>query len=139
MGNRTPDPTDIYVGKRIKLARVMGNMSQTELGEHLGVTFQQVQKYESGKNRVGAGRLAKIAKVFKQPIPWFYGDDEHARPATNQADVLQEMLTATGGIALARAFIAVPQQDMRDAVVMIARKLAAFTGEAAKPARRKAA
>ena len=141
MSKKSPDPTDMYVGMRIKLARVMANMSQTDLGEHIGVTFQQVQKYESGKNRVGAGRLEKIADLLKQPIPWFYGDTEERRRgafAARQADILQTMLTTTGGVALAEAYVAIPQ-GMRDVVVMLARKLAARAGEAETKPRRKAA
>jgi hypothetical protein len=101
-----------------------------------------VQKYEKGKNRVSPGRLLKAAELFKRPVTWFYGDVEerrHGAYATRQADILQTMLTTTGGVALAEAYVAI-SPDMRDVVVMLARKLAARTGEReTRPARRKAA
>src|SRR5215467_8196798 len=68
MATRKPDPVDIEVGQRIKIQRLAAGLSQTELGESIGVTFQQVQKYEKGANRVGAGRLTQIARVLNVPL-----------------------------------------------------------------------
>ncbi|WP_317994075.1 helix-turn-helix domain-containing protein [Bartonella gliris] len=65
---------DISVGKKIRLKRKMMGMSQKQLGHHLGVTFQQIQKYEKGLNRVGAGRLQEIADILDVPISFFYAD-----------------------------------------------------------------
>jgi transcriptional regulator with XRE-family HTH domain len=75
MSIRSPDPVDVQVGSRIRLLRQGAQMSQAALAEHLGVTFQQVQKYEKGMNRVGAGRLTKIAAVLRVPVSELLGDD----------------------------------------------------------------
>ena len=68
MTAKKPDPVDVEVGQRIRIERLQSGLSQTSLAEQLGVTFQQVQKYEKGVNRVGAGRLTKIAKVLGKEI-----------------------------------------------------------------------
>jgi transcriptional regulator with XRE-family HTH domain len=73
MAKRPRRPVDILVGSRIKQARHAAKVSQTELGEALGVTFQQVQKYEKGSNRVSAGALQIIAERLKVPVPWLMG------------------------------------------------------------------
>ena len=72
MRKKKPNPIDVEVGHRIKLQRLNARLSQTALGENIGVTFQQVQKYESGLNRVGASRLTAIASVLKVPITVFF-------------------------------------------------------------------
>src|ERR1044071_7256247 len=73
MTPKKPDPVDVEVGQRIRIQRLQSGLSQTSLAEQLGVTFQQVQKYEKGVNRVGAGRLTKIAKVLGVPVSTFFG------------------------------------------------------------------
>ena len=69
-----PDPIDMHVGKRIKLRRTLLHISQEQLASDIGVTFQQVQKYESGHNRVSASRLFDISRVLNCPISYFFGD-----------------------------------------------------------------
>ena len=69
-----PSPIDIYVGSRIRLRRTLLGMSQERLGDALGLTFQQVQKYERGVNRVGASRLFEISRVLEVPISYFFDD-----------------------------------------------------------------
>jgi transcriptional regulator with XRE-family HTH domain len=73
MPPKKPDLVDVEVGQRIRIQRLQSGLSQTSLAEHLGVTFQQVQKYEKGVNRVGAGRLTKIANVLGIPVSTFFG------------------------------------------------------------------
>ena len=68
------DPVDVHVGNRIRLRRISETMSQKELGRKLGVTFQQIQKYEKGINRIGAGRLFRIARALKVPVAYFFED-----------------------------------------------------------------
>ena len=70
---------DVHVGSRVRLRRMLLGMSQEKLGEHLGLTFQQVQKYEKGVNRIGASRLFDLAKVLGVPVQFFY-DEAPARP-----------------------------------------------------------
>ena len=84
MATRKPDPVDIEVGQRIKIQRLAAGLSQTELGESIGVTFQQVQKYEKGANRVGAGRLTQIARCLKIPVNTFFEGHAHIEKAAQQ-------------------------------------------------------
>ena len=69
-----PHPTDVHVGQRAREARVAKGMTQTDLGDALGLSFQQVQKYEKGTNRIGSSRLWEICKVLAQPITFFFED-----------------------------------------------------------------
>ncbi|TIV73640.1 MAG: helix-turn-helix transcriptional regulator, partial [Mesorhizobium sp.] len=71
---KKPNPIDIHVGSRIRLRRNMLGMSQEKLGENLGITFQQIQKYEKGTNRVGASRLQAIASILSVPVAFFFED-----------------------------------------------------------------
>ena len=80
MGDRRRDTVDTLVGQNIRIIRQDRGMSQTELGRKIDVTFQQVQKYENGTNRVGSGRLFKIASTFGVPITAFF--EEHTKPHT---------------------------------------------------------
>lgn len=70
--NKNPDPVDVHVGSRVRARRKMLNMSQTVLGNELGVTFQQVQKYERGSNRIGSSRLFKVATTLDVPVSYFF-------------------------------------------------------------------
>src|SRR5437868_4665490 len=73
-GSRRANPMDVHVGSRVRLRRMLLGMSQEKLGEHLGLTFQQVQKYEKGVNRIGASRLFDLAKVLGVPVQFFYDE-----------------------------------------------------------------
>lgn len=86
---RSASPLDRQIGSRVRLARQLSGMSQEKLGEHLGVTFQQVQKYERGGNRVSASRLLTIAKVTDQPLAFFYQTfDDAPELAEESGDML---------------------------------------------------
>lgn len=76
---KQPNPIDVHVGTRLKMRRTMVGMTQEKLGDQLGVTFQQVQKYEKGANRIGASRLQEIASILTVPVSFFFED---ARAAT---------------------------------------------------------
>jgi transcriptional regulator with XRE-family HTH domain len=78
---KKPNPIDIHVGSRIRLRRTMLGMSQEKLGEALGITFQQIQKYEKGTNRVGASRLQNISTILNVPVSFFF-EDAPGDPAT---------------------------------------------------------
>ncbi len=69
-----PNQIDIYVGKRLRMRRTLRGMSQAELGQALGLTFQQIQKYEQGSNRIGSSRLYDLAKILETPITYFFDD-----------------------------------------------------------------
>ncbi len=93
VGRFGPRPVDVHVGGRVKARRTLIGMSQTEIGKHVGVTFQQIQKYEKGMNRIAASRLWQISLILGQPISWFFegirkqkrkGDDILAKRETLQ-------------------------------------------------------
>ena len=86
MNKRSGDPQDAEVGRRIRARRLSMEMSQTDLATQLGLTFQQVQKYEKGTNRVGAGRLKRIAEILGAPITYFYSVSD--APASKTSDIL---------------------------------------------------
>ena len=73
----TPNPVDVRVGARRRLRRNMLGLSQEKLGEAIGLTFQQVQKYERGANRIGASRLYELSRILDVPVPDFVGAPEH--------------------------------------------------------------
>jgi len=82
-----PNPIDVHVGGRVRLRRTLLGMSQERLGEALGLTFQQVQKYERGTNRIGASRLYRVSQVLDVPVSFFFDeiDAQTARPAGTAA------------------------------------------------------
>lgn len=125
---------DRHVGKRIKAARLAANLSQTELGEKLGVTFQQIQKYENGKNRISIGKLAVLAELLRLSVPWFL-DGAPGLAATAEmngradtADLVTSLLTLPHGADLARDYAAIGRHADRDVVARVARALAARDG-----------
>ena len=93
VGEFGPRPVDVHVGGRVRACRTLIGMSQTELGKHVGLTYRQIQKYEKGMNRIGAGRLWRFSLILGQPISWFFegigerkrkGDDILAKRETLQ-------------------------------------------------------
>ena len=97
MSDSIPNPIDIHVGKRMRLRRNILHITQQQLGEMLGLTFQQIQKYEKGGNRIGASRLWDISKVLGVPVGFFYEeiDDEtdaqSPRPKNDDEEYLKEL------------------------------------------------
>src|ERR1700754_4961781 len=85
MAKKAPNPTDKHVGSRVRMRRMMLGMSQEKLGDALGLTFQQVQKYEKGANRIGASRLQQIAQILQVPVSFFF-EGARAAPGLQQAD-----------------------------------------------------
>jgi len=136
MGVANADPIDVAVGARIRIRRQELRMSQQTLAEQLGVSFQQVQKYEHGSNRISASMLVKAARALDCPGGFLLGprgsDDEHT---TRQEDALQaelnNLLATPGAIELLRAFIQLPPGEARASVISIVRGLA--SGAFAKP------
>src|ERR1044071_3107456 len=98
-----PNPADKYAGARLRTSRLARKMSQTELGEALGVTFQQVQKYEKGTNRISASRLQQIADVLDVPVTFFFEDRAGSSKANTSApDHISKLFGMRDGHALAR-------------------------------------
>jgi transcriptional regulator with XRE-family HTH domain len=124
MTKRSPKPEDILIGQRIRMARTLLSMSQGDLGGKLGVTFQQIQKYEKGSNRVGGSRMVQIANALKQPVSYFF--NEGAGKAKGEGvEIVQQMLVTPRGVALAKAFLAIEHNADRIMVADLAERLAA--------------
>ena len=129
---KTPHPIDVHVGSRVRLRRMLLGMSQEKLGEHIGLTFQQVQKYEKGANRIGASRLFHISQVLKVPVQFFFdeaplpqgesGPSGFHEPKTE--DFLLEFLNTREGLELNRAFVKIADPKVRKRVVQLVRSLA---------------
>ena len=120
MSVKRPDPGDIEVGHRIRIERLARGLSQTALANQLGVTFQQVQKYEKGVNRVGAGRLTKIAEVLGIEVGTFFSGkdilDAEEKKVSGEASPLK-LLTVSGAFRLLRAYGDIEDSNLRRAIV----------------------
>jgi transcriptional regulator with XRE-family HTH domain len=114
---------DVEVGQRIRARRMAKGMSQTELGAMLGVTFQQVQKYEKGVNRVGAGRLVRVAEALEVPVSFFFGATDNGVGSVETRAILG-FLDTSYALRLLRAFSRIPQKDVQRAVVELVESLA---------------
>jgi transcriptional regulator with XRE-family HTH domain len=132
---RKPNPVDVHVGGRVRLRRMLLGMSQEKLGEHLGLTFQQVQKYEKGANRIGASRLFEVARIlgvnvqfFFEDLPW-NGNGQAGGEAlagfaeAGEEDHLAEFLNSREGIELNRAFLRITDPKSRRAILDLVRSL----------------
>jgi len=126
MSVKRPDPVDIEVGHRIRIERLARGLSQTALANQLGVTFQQVQKYEKGVNRVGAGRLTKIAEVLGIEVSTFFGAKDIAEPGegreSGEASPLK-LLTISGAFRLLRAYGDIEDSNLRRAIVELVEQI----------------
>ena len=120
MSVKRPDPVDVEVGHRIRIERLSRGLSQTALANQLGVTFQQVQKYEKGVNRVGAGRLTKIAEVLGVPVGTFFGGKEilagEGQAKDGESSPLK-LLTVSGAFRLLRAYAEIDDSNLRRSIV----------------------
>lgn len=120
---RSPNPADRYVGNRIRMRRLMLGLSQTALANELGLTFQQVQKYEKGANRVAGSRLQQISEVLQVPISFFFEELPHSSSQLSLADV-SGFLATSNGLSLAEAFMAITKPKLRRGVVELVEKIA---------------
>lgn len=132
-GTRRPNPIDAHVGSRVRMRRMLLGMSQEKLGEHLGLTFQQVQKYEKGVNRIGASRLYDMARVLGVAVQFFYedapGKDSSATNATGFAETpgesyVVEFLSSRDGLELNKAFVKITDARLRRTIIDLVRSLA---------------
>ncbi|NIX75275.1 helix-turn-helix domain-containing protein [Microvirga terricola] len=121
---KSPSDADRHVGMRIRLRRVSIGMSQERLGDILGLTFQQVQKYEKGTNRVGAGRLVDIAGALGVSVGYFFEGYAKATPSNSLHDDLQPLISTHDGLALARAFARIGDTAVRKKLVAMVASVA---------------
>jgi transcriptional regulator with XRE-family HTH domain len=126
---RGPDHRDAEVGRRIRAQRLSKGLSQTDLGRKLGVSFQQVQKYEKGFNRVGAGRLQAIAEILEVPITFFYATDTtQPESAVAEEGAVSPFgcLSTAGAVQLVRAYARIEDTNARRALVEVAEQMANY-------------
>lgn len=114
MPGRKPDLLDAMVGARIRVLRVSRELSQSDLADEIGVTFQQVQKYEKGANRVGASRLSQIATVLGVPVGELF---EPSRQKPGSGDSPFKLLTEPGAVRMLKAYVRTPDPRLRRAIV----------------------
>lgn len=129
MAGRRPNQTDVAVGQRIRAFRKEAHLSQTELADQIGVTFQQVQKYENGTNRVGAGRLAQIAHALDIPVAAFF--DGLARPIDKRrvkTERLAELSALPAARKLLTAFSKIADDVLQAELVNLVRALSHARG-----------
>lgn len=122
MSKRTPNFIDEHIGRRIRLRRLSTNISQQKLGDAIGVSFQQIQKYECGRDRIGAGRLQAIADALDVPITYFYQEKSSASPSLVQEEAarIAEFFGSREGAALASAFGRIRDDKVRRKLVELA-------------------
>lgn len=123
----SPNPVDVHVGSRVRLRRTLLGMSQERLGEALGLTFQQVQKYERGANRIGASRLFDLARALQVPIGFFFDDlpeglVDGSPPAASSQD--DDPMQRRETIELVRAFYRIPDSTARRRLYELTRSIA---------------
>ena len=118
---------DKAIGRRVRIARNMLGISQERLADQIGLTFQQVQKYEKGSNRISGSRMVAIADVLQRPVAWFFQDVQDGKAETTEPgrDLVTRMLEIPYGVALAQAFLAIEHNANRHNVLAITEALAA--------------
>ena len=133
-GSRRVNPMDVHVGTRVRLRRMLIGMSQETLGDQLEVTFQQVQNYEKGANRIGASRLFAVSRVLDVPVQFFYDEAPAGRYGPTElmagfADApgesyVVEFLGSRDGLELNKAFARIKDPKVRRSIIDLARSLA---------------
>lgn len=127
---KSPNPIDVHIGSRVRLRRMMLKMSQEKLGERLGITFQQIQKYEKGTNRIGGSRMQNIARVLQVPVAFFFEDAPGGSPVAGEAmgslstTAMVEFLSSAEGVRLNQAFIAIKNKRVRSRIIELMRVIA---------------
>jgi transcriptional regulator with XRE-family HTH domain len=130
VAKKAPNPIDKHVGSRVRMRRMMLNMSQEKLGDALGLTFQQVQKYEKGTNRIGASRLQQISNILQVPVEFFFEGAPHL-PGVSRADgdapspaYVSDFLSSSDGLALTKAFMRISDAKLRRRIVDLVEQIA---------------
>jgi transcriptional regulator with XRE-family HTH domain len=132
IAKKAPNPTDKHVGSRVRMRRMMLSMSQEKLGDALGLTFQQVQKYEKGTNRIGASRLQQISQILQVPVSFFFegapaavtiGHHDGMSEAPSPAYV-SDFLATPDGLALIKSFMKIKDSKLRRRIVDLVEQIA---------------
>jgi transcriptional regulator with XRE-family HTH domain len=119
---KSPSPIDKHVGVRVRMRRKILGMSQTKLGKALHISFQQVQKYENGVNRIGAGKLQQIAQILDAPVAFFF---EGAPVETNGAKMdNSDFVTPSQCLSLVKVFMHIKDDTMRRHIIDLVKRIA---------------
>jgi transcriptional regulator with XRE-family HTH domain len=132
MAKKAPNPIDKHVGSRVRMRRMMLSMSQEKLGDALGLTFQQVQKYEKGTNRIGASRLQQISHILQVPVSFFF---EGAPTSPGQGGIggmgeapspayVSDFLATSDGLSLTKSFMRIKNSKLRRKIVDLVEQIA---------------
>ena len=130
MVKKSPNPIDKHVGSRVRMRRMMLGMSQEKLGDALGLTFQQVQKYEKGTNRIGASRLQQISLILQVPVAFFFegapqvGEQSRGLSDAPSPAYVADFLATSDGLALTKAFMRIQDPKTRRRIVDLVRQIA---------------
>jgi transcriptional regulator with XRE-family HTH domain len=130
---KAPNPIDKHVGSRVRMRRMMLSMSQEKLGDALELTFQQVQKYEKGTNRIGASRLQQIAHILQVPVSFFFDGAPHLAGGARSEGMgeapspayVSDFLATSDGLALTKAFMRIADTKLRRRIVELVEQIAA--------------
>ncbi|MCA8888717.1 MAG: helix-turn-helix transcriptional regulator [Parvularculaceae bacterium] len=134
---KKPHPIDAHVGGRVRLRRTMLGMSQDKLAEALGLTFQQIQKYEKGVNRIGASRVFEISRILGVPIQFFFDDFDvntgssygFAESGAEDGMAMMELLNSPEGVQLCKHFASIKEPKIRKRVLELVKSLAVGEGD----------
>ena len=134
MPKKQANPIDGQVGNRVRLRRMLIGMSQERLGELLGLTFQQVQKYEKGVNRIGAGRLFEVSRILGVPIDYFYegvsgSASGHGFSENEASPPVMEFVSSGEGLQLSLAFMKIKDPKLRKRVLDLVKQMAEDASE----------
>jgi len=129
MAKKAPNPIDKHVGSRVRMRRMMLSMSQEKLGDGLGLTFQQVQKYEKGSNRIGASRLQQIAHILQVPVSFFFEGAPHSAGHGGMSEApspayVADFLATSDGLSLTKAFMRIKSSKLRRRIVDLVEQIA---------------
>ncbi|MEI2298155.1 helix-turn-helix domain-containing protein [Ensifer sp. MJa1] len=124
MNTKAPSQIDVFVGSRVRMRRLMAGLSQEKLADGLGITFQQVQKYEKGTNRIGASRLQAIADILGVHPSFFFQEGEdpasaRSGEATREPSEISSFVSSKEGIALNRAFLKITDPVLRKKIISL--------------------
>jgi transcriptional regulator with XRE-family HTH domain len=137
MPAKPPNPVDVHVGGRVRMRRIEIKMTQETLGDHIGLTFQQIQKYEKGMNRIGASRIQQIARVLKVPASYFFEDAPGGGEDDGQTMTggFLEFLGTRDGQTLIESFSKISDAELRRSVVNLVQRMATTQTPPTKPPR----
>lgn len=132
MTKKAPNPIDKHVGSRVRMRRMMLGMSQEKLGDALALTFQQVQKYEKGTNRIGASRLQQISQILQVPVAFFFEGAPHLPDGVTPEGgeyapshtYVSDFLATSDGLSLTKAFMRIPDPKLRRRIVDLVQQIA---------------